>query len=463
MPRKIGALEMLAIGFMLFAMFLGAGNTIFAPMVGQQAGKDLLVPMSGFLITGVGLVILAILALARVGGRVEKLSDYVSPTFTKIFCPLLFLVLGPLYVLPRTTSVVYEIAVRPHVASGNNTIALAIFSLIFTALAVWLSLDTSKFVDRLGKALTPIFSALLALIIIKSFITPLGEPQDPVDPYTAGAFIKGFTDGYGTMDALAALVFGGVFIKSLAGIGITNKKDILSTFIKAGLITAAGLSVLHLSLAWIGATSVSAIGYGDNGGYVLAESARALFGSAGLIIIGVVIVLTGITTYIACLAAPAEYFETLAPKVPYRVWLLGFALISVIFANFGLSTILSMTLPFLYLLYPVAMTLIILGLLHTVFKGYRGVYLGAVSAATVFAIFDALKAAGLFVEPLNKALGWIPLFESGGGWIFPALLGGVIGYIFARATHQTPQPLPEFTDTALMTQIIDGIPVKPRP
>lgn len=186
MPRKIGAIEMLAIGFMLFAMFLGAGNTIFAPMVGQQAGKDLLVPMSGFLITGVGLVILAILALAKVGGRVEKLSDYVSPTFTKIFCPLLFLVLGPLYVLPRTTSVVYEIAVRPHIASGNNTIALAIFSLIFTALAVWLSLDTSKFVDRLGKALTPIFSALLALIIIKSFITPLGEPQDPVAPYTAG-------------------------------------------------------------------------------------------------------------------------------------------------------------------------------------------------------------------------------------------------------------------------------------
>ena len=52
-------------------MFLGAGNIIFAPMVGQEAGTDMWIPMDGFLITGVGLVFLAIVALAKTSGDVN--------------------------------------------------------------------------------------------------------------------------------------------------------------------------------------------------------------------------------------------------------------------------------------------------------------------------------------------------------------------------------------------------------
>ncbi|MEG2424780.1 branched-chain amino acid transport system II carrier protein, partial [Glutamicibacter sp.] len=96
MKTKISAPQMLVIGLTLFAMFLGAGNIIFAPLVGQQAGKSSLVPMSAFLLTGVGLVLMAIIVLAKAGGRVEPLSDRVHPWFSRGFCALLFLALGPL-------------------------------------------------------------------------------------------------------------------------------------------------------------------------------------------------------------------------------------------------------------------------------------------------------------------------------------------------------------------------------
>lgn len=33
--------DLLALGFMTFALLLGAGNIIFPPMVGQQAGEHL--------------------------------------------------------------------------------------------------------------------------------------------------------------------------------------------------------------------------------------------------------------------------------------------------------------------------------------------------------------------------------------------------------------------------------------
>ena len=55
----------LAVGLLLFALFLGAGNIIFPPLLGQQAGENITVAMIGFLITGVGLPLLAIVAVAK--------------------------------------------------------------------------------------------------------------------------------------------------------------------------------------------------------------------------------------------------------------------------------------------------------------------------------------------------------------------------------------------------------------
>ncbi|MBO1914111.1 branched-chain amino acid transport system II carrier protein, partial [Microvirga sp. 3-52] len=54
---------------MLFALFLGAGNIIFPPSLGQLAGENLLIAMAGFLITAVGLPLIAVLAIANAGGH----------------------------------------------------------------------------------------------------------------------------------------------------------------------------------------------------------------------------------------------------------------------------------------------------------------------------------------------------------------------------------------------------------
>ena len=51
--------ENIVVGLMLFALFLGAGNIIFPPLLGQLAGDSLIISIVGFLITGVGLPLLA--------------------------------------------------------------------------------------------------------------------------------------------------------------------------------------------------------------------------------------------------------------------------------------------------------------------------------------------------------------------------------------------------------------------
>ena len=44
--------------------------------------------------------------------------------------------------------------------------------------------------------------------------------------------MKGFTEGYNTMDALASLVFGIIVINAIRAMGVTNKRGILKATAK---------------------------------------------------------------------------------------------------------------------------------------------------------------------------------------------------------------------------------------
>lgn len=440
--RHLSPYQILALGLLLFAMFLGAGNIIFAPMVGQAAGNSMWEPMSGFLITGVGLVLLAIVALTSVRGDVFRLASRVSPRFAALFCFLLFLALGPLYVIPRTTSVVHEVTVRPNLPAdmAGSAWALLIFSVLFTAASIYLSLSPGKLVDRIGKFLTPVFSILLAIIIIRSLVSPMGSLHDPVAPYDDGGFLLGLTEGYLTMDVLAALVFAGVFIQQINMQGVTSRKGTASVFLKAGIITAIGLALLHLSTAWLGGSGVDSIGRPDNGGAVLAESARALLGTPGLAMIGTVVLLTGLTTNVACITSVADYFSRRFTWLSYRAWVLIHSGLGLIIANFGLQTVLDTALPILFLLYPLGMTLIVLALLDRFFGGRRPVYVGGAIGAGSVAVLDAIKTAGILTDEINDWFSFLPLFTDNAGWLLPAIIGALVGLVWARAVGSPALP-----------------------
>ncbi|WP_171530017.1 branched-chain amino acid transport system II carrier protein, partial [Shigella flexneri] len=55
MTHQLRSRDIIALGFMTFALFVGAGNIIFPPMVGLQAGEHVWTAAFGFLITAVGL------------------------------------------------------------------------------------------------------------------------------------------------------------------------------------------------------------------------------------------------------------------------------------------------------------------------------------------------------------------------------------------------------------------------
>jgi branched-chain amino acid:cation transporter, LIVCS family len=161
-----------------------------------------------------------------------------------------------------------------------------------------------------------------------------------------------------------------------------------------------------------------------------------LFGQFGIYIIGTVIMLTGITTNVACLAAVSEYFERIVPSVSYKKWLILFSVLSLIITNFGLNSILTLASPILLLLYPLAIALIALIFANNLFNGHKTVYVSTIIGVGIIAILDALKEANIAPEAINQIFGFIPLFTNGAGWIVTGLIGFLVGLFVAKARKE---------------------------
>ena len=305
---------------MLFALFLGAGNIIFPPMLGQLAGTDLAIAMLGFLITGVGLPLLAILAIGYAGGDLQSIANRVHPVFGIVFTIIVYLAIGPFFGIPRTATVSYEIGIIPFLSEStlNAQWPLLVFSILFFAITIALALNPAKLVDRIGKFLTPVLFIVIALLAIKSFVSPIGEIGEPDTVFGAHPFFKSFVEGYLTMDVIAALIFGSVITTAIHAEGVHTSKGLMKSMIVAGTIAAVGLSFVYISLGYIGATSLDAIGAQENGGIVLSLATELLYGSFGPVILALTILFACLTTSVGLVSACAQFFSRIIPSISYK-------------------------------------------------------------------------------------------------------------------------------------------------
>src|SRR5690554_681018 len=129
MTRILKTPDLIALGFMTFALFLGAGNIIFPPMVGQLSGNQLWYSALGFLLTGVGLPLLTVVALARVGGGMNALTALIGKGAGILLGVLVYLTIGPLFATPRTATVSFEVGFVPFIGGGG--VAQAVYTTMY--------------------------------------------------------------------------------------------------------------------------------------------------------------------------------------------------------------------------------------------------------------------------------------------------------------------------------------------
>ena len=435
--------DLLFISLMLFSLFFGAGNLIFPPFLGQSAGSATWVAMAGFFITAVGFPILGVVAVAKSGG-LHALAKRVHPVFASVFTVLIYLSIGPCLGIPRAGSLPFEMAVAPYLPEGfSKTLALFLFTLVFFSVAYWLSLSPAKLVDRMGKVLTPTLLLLISVIFITSVFRPLGGYGQATGEYMTSPFVKGFLEGYLTMDTIAALNFGIVIALAIKSRGVEDEKLVVSNSIKAGVIAGALLIAIYAILGHLGATSGGRFGATENGAQTLTNVMTYIFGKPGAVLLAVIFTLACLTTCVGLITSCSQYFATLTSKVSYKTWVRILALSSMTLANMGLNKILSISVPVLNAIYPIAIILILLGISNRLFSGNTAVYRLTLLFTGVISIVDALGQVGINLGHVTELCKKLPLYSQGLGWIIPAMIGIVLGVILKIAKENSKKVLLE--------------------
>lgn len=444
MDTNLNFKSYLIIGMMLFALFFGAGNLIFPAQLGQYAGTEVAIAITGFLITGVGLPLLGILALGySKSNDLRDLSSRVHPIYGLIFTSLLYLTIGPFFALPRTAAVAYEIGIAPFTAGSSGSTILLVFSIIFFAIALALSLNPLEIVNKIGKFLSPAILVTLAVLLIAALFMPMGAIGAPQENYTDSPFLTGFLEGYNTMDALASLVFGIIVIASVRKLGVNSAKGVLAATLKSAVIAAVLLAVVYTGIAYLGATSTGTLGLLETGGPVLSGASAHYFGTFGQLLLAVIITLACLTTAVGLIVANAGFFNKLTPMINYKIYVVIFSVFSLIVTNAGLANIIAFSIPVLLFLYPLAIVLIILAFLSPLFKHRRLVYAAAIIVTFFIAAVDGMKTLTASINVENPQ--WLqsivdfynsilPLYSEGLGWLLPALATILITGIIARFT-----------------------------
>jgi branched-chain amino acid:cation transporter, LIVCS family len=430
--------DTLFVGLMLFSMFFGAGNLIFPPFLGMGAGTSFWPAIIGFILTGVGLPLLVLTAIALVKDGVNTLGSRVHPWFGTIFTIVVYLSIGPFFGIPRNANVAFEMGFKPFLGnvSLDQPVLLFTFSAVFFLLVYLLSLNPSKVVDYMGQFITPALLLSIVVLCVTGFVK-LNQPlKAPTENYQHASLFKGFIDGYSTMDALAALAFGIVILTTLKQKGITDKKQLTSYTVKAGLVAGTALALVYVAIGFIGAKMA---GYGtfDNGTALLSKASTILLGNGGTILLGVIFTLACFTTCVGLTIACGQYFTKIAPKFSYRFFVTTVTIVSLLIANLGLNQIIYVSVPFLVMSYPLTIVLVTTSFFHRYFKGSQKVYAGSMLLTGIVSLNDGLKMFGLNLHAVQAVMDSLPLASVGLGWVVPALVGGAVGFALDKFSHTT--------------------------
>ena len=431
MRQVLSIKKLIGMGFMAFAMFLGAGNLIFPPMIGYLAGEHTWLAAAGFLMTGVGLPLLGIVAISQVGGGFNALAQELPYGLMVFIGSCIFLIIGPLYAVPRTGMVAYEIGVQPFLSHKDSIWFRLVFSLIFFIISWYLALNPGRLLEKIGEWITPALILLLAVLGISPLLTASGATGAPLAQYQSAPVLHGFLEGYLTMDAMAALMFGIVIMTNLQSHGLSEHQALVRYSIFTGIIAATGLALVYISLFYLGATSREMLATPANGGDILIVYVNQLLGHTGNIFLGTIVILACLTTAVGCITAASEYFSELLPSLRYSWIVTVVSIICVLLAALGLNQIIRLFTPVLFLLYPVCISFILLGICKPIIPMPVLVYRATLLVVFMFSLLDVAQMMP-FLEAMTGPLSILPGYQQHLSWAIPGATCFVVTFLMGK-------------------------------
>ena len=416
-PNKFFS-DILTIGFALFSMFFGSGNVIFPPYLGLQCGRMWFGGFAAYYVADVLLAVLALFALLQVGSS-KQLMERLGKKAAVVLTTVIILCIGPLLAIPRTAATTYELGIGELLPS----VSPVLFSVLFFALILALSIRESSVIDIIGKFLTPALLLGLAVMILVGMIHPIGHVSDTVQ--VESVLETGIEAGYQTLDVLAALVFGAVLVKSADEKGYHEEESRLRVLVGASVVAGVLLLLVYLGLAWLGASASEVYPPEISRASLVISIVQRLLGRPGLVLFSVVVALACITTAVGLVSSTADHFATISGrKVSYRLCVIVICVFSALVSNLGLDTIISVAAPILGLVYPPVLVLVAVSLVMPHMS--NSICISAVLGALVMSVLSTADSLGLAMPWLHR----MPLANVDMAWILPSVFCGVAAFLY---------------------------------
>ncbi len=420
--------QLIMVSFMLFSMFFGAGNLIFPPFLGQNAGSNAIYAIIAFLITAVLLPVLGIIVVAKFKG-LDNLSSKVGFGFASIYTVLIYLSIGPGLGIPRAASVPFEMAIAPYLPKDASfTLWMLVYSFVFFLIAMWLALTPNKLVNRMGKFLTPTLLFLICLLFISFLLNGRIGIGEPVGKYVDNPMVVGFLEGYNTMDAIAALNFGLVISLTIQSFGMKEKKAVLRTTTRAALVAGIILSLIYIMLAYLGMSTSGLYPIQENGAWTLRYIVHDVFGDVGAVLLAAIFTIACLTTCVGLITSISEFFSRRYPRLKYKQYVLIITFVSFLICNLGLTTILSISLPILNAIYPISIVLMLMGLCDRWFAKNPYFYPIVIYAVLLESVLSSLETVGLKFGFFTELFHLLPFYDLGLGWLIIVPIAFLVAY-----------------------------------
>ena len=428
MNRKKHVTDSIVVGFALFAMFFGAGNVVFPPYIGMHAGEQWANGFLFYFIADIGLALVAMFAILHAGGA-DNITGRIGHVASKVLMCAVILCIGPMVAIPRTAATTLEMSVTPFF-SGMSPV---VFSIIFFAVILLLSIKQSAVIDIVGKILTPALLIGLLVLIVKGFVSPIGDIVD-TGVSASEVTVNGIKSGYQTMDVLAAMAFGIIILSSADEKGYTDSKSAAKMIGIAAALSGVLLLIVYFGLTYLGATASTVFPTDISRANLVIGIVELLLGKAGLIIFAIVIALACITTAVALVSSAASFFAKLAnDKISYSVFVVVICVSSAVISNLGLDMIIAIATPVLDIVYPPMLVLILLSWFGD--KLHKSVYVSSVAGSLIASVLATASLYGMNVPVIDS----LPLASLGLGWLTPAAVFGLVAYLVSKFKFQNAQ------------------------
>jgi len=416
----------------LFSGHFGVGDVIFPPILGRISGQSWLVAALGYgIINSLGVLVAYLAVAKRQQTLLEMASGTLGKRFGMAFTTICMLIIGPVFILPRVSSATHEMSVAPFFP--NFPLWLTLF--IFFGLNLYIAYNRSQVIDRLGKILSPVLIAFMVILIIKGVVSPVAN----LPVYTSeNPLVGGILEGYNTMNALGAALFGGWILKELSMRGIKDKLEQSKNLRLIGPVVALGLLVTSTGITYLGATTGAAYPDAEIGVLTICI-AEGLLGYAGKAVFAVILATACFTTSAGLTSTAGDVFQEITGgKLKYSTIIILSSFVGFLLGLIGLGRIVRFTVPWLMLVYP-ALVILLLGSLYPNYDKIRNAVAAAIVTAILFSIGDFLAGLGFPGNALSAQVAKLPLGTQGMGWFAPTLVVFIVTQLLYKSKVKKEQ------------------------